>query len=122
MKFIQAPIQTTPFYPPPYYKSLWPQGEQDKQYWKEIVVAFLKKKHNTDTVRKGFPIEMYTEGLPHEPYLIILTLQRQIIIEPTKKLVTTYMVGDLALLDWFMWIWMLKRGYCYDYLFMSCRV
>jgi len=42
---------------------------------------------------------MYTEGLPHEPYLIILTLQRQIIIEPTKKLVTTYMVGDLALLD-----------------------
>jgi len=42
---------------------------------------------------------MYTEGLPHEPYFITLTLQRQIIIEPTKKLVTTYMVGDLVLLD-----------------------
>ena len=36
-----------------------------------------------------------------------------------KKLVTTYVVGDLALLDWFMKTWMLKREYCHDHLLMS---
>ena len=38
-------------------------------------------------------------GLPHESYFIVLTLQGQIIIGPTKKLITTYVIGDLALLD-----------------------
>jgi len=42
---------------------------------------------------------MYTRGLPHIPYFIALTLQREIIIEPTKKMVTSYVVGDLALID-----------------------
>jgi len=42
---------------------------------------------------------MYMGGTPHEPYFITLILQSQIIVEPTKKLVTTYVVGDLALLD-----------------------
>jgi len=46
---------------------------------------FLEKKHNTDTMRKGFSIEMYMEGLPHEPYFIVLTLQKQIIIGLMKK-------------------------------------
>jgi len=57
------------------------------------------KKHNVDTTRKGFPIEMYLGGLPHEPYFIALTLQEQIIIGPTKKMVVSYVVEDLALLD-----------------------
>ena len=99
MKFIQTPIQITPFYPPPHYQSLQPQGEKDKQYWKEIAVVFLKKKHNTDTTRKGLPIEICIGGPPHEPYFITLTLQEQIIIGPTKKLITTYVVRDLVLLD-----------------------
>ena len=99
MKFIQTLIQTTPFYLPPHYKSLQLQGEQDKQYWKEIAIAFLKKKHNADITRKDFPIEIYMGGLPYEPYFITLTLWGQIIIEPTKKLVVTYVVGDLVLLD-----------------------
>jgi len=68
MKFIQALIQTTPFYLSPHYKSLRLQGEQDKQYWKEIAIAFLKKKHNADITRKSFPIEMYMGGLSYEPY------------------------------------------------------
>ena len=42
---------------------------------------------------------MYTGGPPHEPYFIALTLQGQIVIDPTKKLVMTYVVGDLVLLD-----------------------
>ena len=75
MKFMQAPIQTTQFYLPHYYKSLQLQGEQDEQYQKEIAVTFFEKKHNADTTRKGFPIEIYIGGLPHEPYFIVLTLQ-----------------------------------------------
>ena len=98
MKFIQALTKTTLFYLPPYYKSLQPQGEQDKQYWQEIAVTFLKKRHNVK-IKKGFPIEMYIEELPHKPYFIMLTLWGQIIIGPMKKLVTTYVVGDLVLLD-----------------------
>ena len=42
---------------------------------------------------------MYTGGLSHKSYFITLTLQGQIIIGPTKKLVTTYVVRDLALLN-----------------------
>ena len=37
------------------------------------------------------------EGPSHEPYFIVLTLWEQIIIEPMKKLVTTYVVRDLVL-------------------------
>ena len=39
------------------------------------------------------------EGSPHKPYFIVLTLWEEIIIRPTKKLVVTYIVGDLALLN-----------------------
>ena len=42
---------------------------------------------------------MYTSGLFHEPYFIILTLQGQIIVGPTKKIVALHVVGDLTLLD-----------------------
>ena len=60
---------------------------------------FLKKKYNADTTRKGLLIKIYIRGPPHKSYFITLTLWRQMIIGPTKKLVTTYVVGDLALLD-----------------------
>ena len=50
-------------------------------------------------MRKGFPIKIYMGGPPHKPYFIMLTLWRQIIIGSMKKLVTTYVVGDLVLLD-----------------------
>ena len=96
---MQSPTKTMPFYLPPHYKSLQPQGKQDEQYWNKITVTFLEKKYNADTTRKGFPIEMYSGGPPHELYFIVLILQDQIIIEPTKKMVVLYMVGDLALLD-----------------------
>ena len=39
------------------------------------------------------------EELSYKPYFIALILQGQIIIGPMKKLVTTYIVRDLALLD-----------------------
>jgi len=96
---MQSPVKTMPLYPPPYYKSLWLQEEQDEQYWNEIAHEFLKKRHNTDTIRKELPIEMYSGGLPHKPYFITLTLQGQIIIGPIKKMVALYVVGDLTLLN-----------------------
>ena len=89
----------TLFYPVLHYKSLQPQEEQNEQYWNEITIAFLEKKHNVDTIRKGFPIEMYIRGPLYELYFITLTLQGQIIIRPTKKMVASYVVRDLALLD-----------------------
>jgi len=49
-------------------------------------------------MRKEFPIEMYIGG-PYEPYFITLTLWREIVIGPTKKLVVSYVVGDLILLN-----------------------
>jgi len=40
----------TPFYPPPHYKSLQPNKEQDEQYWEEVAIKFLKQKHNMNTI------------------------------------------------------------------------
>ena len=42
---------------------------------------------------------MYIGELSHEPYFIMFTLKEEVIIRPTKKLSTLYVVGDLALLD-----------------------
>ena len=49
--------------------------------------------------RWEFPIEMFIGELPHELFFITLTLQGEIIIEPTKKLVVLYVVGNLVFLD-----------------------
>ena len=101
---MQAPIKTTLFYPPSYYKSLHPQGELNEQYQNKVAIVFLEKKHNVDTTRKDFPIEIYMGGPPYELYFIALTLQGKIIIRSTKKIVASYVVGDLALLDQFIGI------------------
>ena len=42
---------------------------------------------------------MYIGEPLYEPYFIALILQEKIIIRPTKKLVVSYVVGDLVLLD-----------------------
>ena len=42
---------------------------------------------------------MYIGGPPHEPYFIVFALKEELVIGPTKKLVTLYVVRDLALLD-----------------------
>ena len=99
IKFLQSPVKTVPFYLPPHYKSLQSKRQQDKQYWNKIAVEFLKQKHNTDITRQGFPIKMYIEGLLYKSYFIVLILQRKIIIGPTKKMVASYIAGDLVLLD-----------------------
>ena len=42
---------------------------------------------------------MYTRRLPYEPFFIARILQDKIIISLINKIVVTYVVGDLALID-----------------------
>ena len=74
MVLMQSPTKTIPFYLPLNYKTLWPNRKWNEQYWKEIAVEFIKQKHNVDTTRQEFLIEIYTGGLPYESYFIALML------------------------------------------------
>ena len=119
MKFICFPIQMRLFKPPLHYQSLWSRGEQDPDFWKEVVTALVDNKHNTKTSQNGYSITMFQGRLPHEPYFIAINNWGQVIIEPNKKMVATYVVGELEVLIWFMGIWMLKMGYCYNQCLMD---
>ena len=115
MKFIKSSTQTRIFQPPPYYQSLWSRGEQDPNFWKEITTALINNKHNTETLRNKYPINMFQGGPPHKPFFIAIDNWEQVIIGPNKKIVATYVVGELEVLVWFMGTWMLKMGYCYNW-------
>ena len=98
MKFVQTPSQTRLFKPPPHYQSLRSRGENDPIFWKEVAMAFLEKKYNTDTARNGHQIHMFQGGPPHEPYFIAMDNKDQIIIGPSKKIVAMHVVGELEVL------------------------
>ena len=98
MKFVRTPSQTRLFKPPPHYQSLRSRGEQDLTFWNEVATTFLDKKHNTDMARNGYQIHMFQGGSPHEPYFIAKDNKDQIIISPSKKIVTTHVVGELEIL------------------------
>jgi len=98
MKFIQSPIQTRLFKPPPHYQSLKFRGEQDPMFWKEVVTVFMDQKYNIETARNGYQIPMFQGGPPHEPYFIAINNREQIIIGSSKKIVATYVVGELEIL------------------------
>jgi len=98
MKFMKTPTQTRIFRPPPYYQSLKSRGEQDPIFWKEVAMAFLDKKCNTETARNGYQIPMFQGGPPHKPYFIAINNKDQIIISPSKKIVATHVVGELEVL------------------------
>jgi len=40
-KFVQSPMQTQLFRPPPHYQSLKSRGEENPEYWKEVAIAFV---------------------------------------------------------------------------------
>ena len=46
LKILQSPIKTIPFLSLAHYKTIWQDGENNIQYWKEIVAEFIKWKHN----------------------------------------------------------------------------
>ena len=98
MKFVKTPSQTRIFRPPPYYQSLRSRGEQDPEFWKEVVMAFMDRKRNTDTARNGCQIPMYQGGPPHEPYFVAIDNKDQVIIGPSKKIVAMHVVGELEVL------------------------
>jgi len=98
MKFVRTPSQIRIFKPPPYYQSLKSRGEQDPIFWNEVAKVFLEKKHNIDTARNGYQIYMFQGGPPHEPYFIAIDNREQVIIGPGKKIVATYVVGELEVL------------------------
>ena len=114
IKFIYSLTQTKLFKPLPHYQSLWFRRKQDSDFWKEVVTVLVDNKHNTKTLQNGYPITMFQRELPHEPYFITINNWDQVIIRPNKKMVAIYMVGELEVLIWFIRIWMLKTGYCYN--------
>ena len=59
MKFVQNPTQTRLFKPLPHYQSLKPRGEQDPVFWKEVAIALVDQKHNTETARNRYQILMF---------------------------------------------------------------
>ena len=115
MKFMKTPSQTRIFWLLPYYQFLKSRGEQDPKFWKEVATVFLDRKKNTDTSRNGCQIPIYQGGPPHEPYFVAIDNKDQVIIGPSKKIVTTYVVGELEVLVWFMGTRILKREYCYNW-------
>jgi len=98
MKFVQSLTQTRLFRPPLHYQSLKSRGKQDPEFWKEIVIALVDQKHNTKTARNSYPIVMFQRDPPYEPYFIAIDNREQIIIGPSKKIVATYIVGELEVL------------------------
>jgi len=98
MKFVQSPTQTRLFKPLPHYQFLKSRDEQDPLFWKEVTMAFMNQKHNTDTARNGYQIQMFQEGPLHEPYFIAINNWNQIIIGPSKKIVATHVVRELEVL------------------------
>ena len=103
LKTLQSPTKTIPFLLLSYYKTIQQNREKNIQYWKEIIAEFIKQKHNLYTSQQEFPIKIYSEELPHELFFIVLMLWEEIVIKPTKKLTVSYVVGNLAFLDWSSW-------------------
>ena len=56
-------------------------------------------KNNTDTSHQEILIKIYTEGLLYKLFFIADSVQKQLIIGPTKKIMVIYAVGDLTLMD-----------------------
>jgi len=51
-----------------------------------------------DTARNGYQIHIFQRGPPHEPYFIAIDNREQVIIGPGKKIVATYVIGELEVL------------------------
>ena len=84
---------------PSHYKTIQVNGEMNRTYWNNIIYQFLQQKHNANTSYQEIPIKIYIEGPLHELFFITDSIQEQLIIEPTKKIVATYIVEDLTLMD-----------------------
>ena len=98
MKFVQSLTQMRIFQLLLHYQSLQSRGEQDPDFWKEVSLALVDNKYNTETSRNSYPITMFQGGPPYEPYFIATNNRGQVIICPNKKTVAIYVVGELEVL------------------------
>ena len=98
MKFIKSPTQTRIFWLPPHYQSLWSRGEQDPDFWKELAIALVNNKYNSETSRNRYLIRIFQGGPLYEPFFIAINNQGQVIIGPNKKTVAIYVKGELEVL------------------------
>ena len=51
-----------------------------------------------ETARNRYQIPMFQGGLLHKPYFIAIDNMEQIIMGPSKKIVATHVVGELAVM------------------------
>jgi len=58
----------------------------------------MQQKHNADTSQEIF-IKIYIRGSLYEPFFIVDFIQGQLIMGLTKKMVETYTVENLTLMD-----------------------
>ena len=91
-------MQTRIFQLPLHYQALKSRGKQDSEFFKEVAIALVDKKHNTEMTRNSYPIVMFQGGLPHGLYFIMINNREQVIISPNKKIVATFVVGELEVL------------------------
>jgi len=59
-------------------------------------IAQIKAKFS-ETVQREFKIPLYTEGPPHEPWFISEAADEGYIVEPQKKSVAIYAMGEKKL-------------------------
>ena len=102
MKFIKSPTQTRIFQLPPHYQALWSRREQDSDFWNEIATALVENRHNMETSRNEYPINIFQGEPPHNLFFIAIDNQGYVIIGPNKKTVAIYAVGELKVLVWFI--------------------
>jgi len=74
------------------------RGEQDSDFWKEVVMALVNNKNNMETSRNGYSIKIFQGRPPHKPFFIAIDNLGQVIIGPNKKTVVMYVVGELEVL------------------------
>ena len=98
IKFIWSPTQTRLFKLSPHYQALWSRREQDPDFWKEMALVLVDNKHNTETLRNSYSINMYQGEPPYKLYFIAINNWGQVIIRPNKKTVAMYVVGELEVL------------------------
>ena len=96
---LQSPVKIILFLPPNHYKTIQVNEEKNRTYWSDIAYQFLQQKYNTDTSCQGILIKIYTGGPLYKPFFIAYCIQGQLIIGPTKKMVVTYVVEGLTLMD-----------------------
>ena len=58
----------------------------------------VENKHNTETSRNRYCINMFQGDPSYEPFFIAINNRRQVIIGSNKKMVATYVIGELEVL------------------------